>query len=182
MSDGLIIAIVAIVAIVVLGLAWFAWSRRRSRRLQEHYGSEYEHMKSLEGRRAAERDLLGREKRVASYELKELSSEQRRGYGTEWASVQARFVDDPQRAIVQADVLVQKVMQTRGYPLGDFENQAADISVDHPEVVRNYRLAHSISRSARSGRTSTEELRQGLLHYRALFDDLLVQEVAAARA
>lgn len=179
MSTELIVAIAAVAAIVLLGAGWMLLSQRRTNKLKERYGPEYEYMQSVEGRREAEKDLVAREKRVAKFEIKELGREERRGYLNDWQMVQAKFVDDPASAMLEADILVQKVMFARGYPLSDFEQQAADISVDHPEVVRNYRAAHDLSERSRRGQAGTEDLRQGLLHYRALFDDLLGEPVAA---
>jgi hypothetical protein len=171
-------AIVAIVVIAALALmlavaAWFYSSKSKSKRLRERYGPEYEHLSDQDGHRHAEKELQQREKRVEKLSIKELEPAERERFGGDWQNVQGKFVDDPRTALVDADELVQKVMNARGYPMTEFDQRAADVSVDHPEVVRNYRAAHEISEASRKGEATTEQLRQGMLHYRALFDDLL---------
>jgi len=175
-----IIAVAALVAVVAAG-AWYYASRRRTGRLRGRYGPEYDYLSSRDGRRAAERELAERERRVRRLAVRELAPEERGRYAAEWQTLQGRFVDDPTSALVEADVLVQKVMDARGYPVTDFEQQAADVSVDHPEVVRNYRAGHSVAQSARKGEATTEELRQAVLNYRALFAELLGEPAAAGR-
>src|SRR5207244_3631748 len=129
--------------------------------------------------RTAERELDARTERVKGFEIRPLSTEQRDLYLASWKESQAHFVDDPSGAITQADVLVQEVMRARGYPMADFEQRAADISVDHPHVVDEYRAAHNIAERHATAGVETEDLRQAMVHYRALFDDLLEPDSAA---
>ena len=167
--------IVIVVALVVLAaVGYVIVSRNRTRELKGRFGPEYERTVEEQGDpRKAERDLAAREKRVASLQIRVLEPEERSRYAAEWKNVQARFVDDPARATEDADVLVREVMQKRGYPVGDFEQQAADISVQHPAVVEHYRNAHEIAERSGREQVSTEDLRTALVHYRALFADLL---------
>ncbi len=169
--------IVAVVVIVIIGaiLAWLFARRRRTQQLSERFGPEYQRTIDESGdRREAERDLSTREKAVHEMDLQPLSADQRDRYGRDWRKAQADFVDDPPRAIGEADRLVGEVMRERGYPMGDFDQQAADVSVNHPTVVSDYRAAHAIAgRQADGDDVSTEELRQAMVHYRSLFDDLL---------
>jgi hypothetical protein len=174
--DGTTIAIV-LIAILAAGLiaAYFMVKQNREHKeLQTKFGPEYERSVKESGTRAeAERDLKERAARVERLRIQELDEDDRRRFGDEWRGVQARFVDDPGRAIVEADELVQRVMDKRGYPISDFETQAADISVNHPQVVTNYRAAHEIAETHSRDGVNTEELRQAMIHYRALFEDLL---------
>jgi len=169
------IALILIAAIVVVGaVAWVMNQRKRTEHLTERYGPEYQRTLETTGdKREAERDLEQREERVKQYEIKTLSPGQRDRYLAKWKETQAGFVDDPSGAIAQADTLVRDVMGERGYPMGDFEQRSADISVDHPHVVEEYRAAHQIAERQAEGGVETEELRQAMVHYRALFDDLL---------
>jgi len=169
------IALILIAAIVLVGaVAWVMNQRKRTEHLTERYGPEYQRTLETTGdKREAERDLEQREERVKQYEIKTLSPGQRDRYLAKWKETQAGFVDDPSGAIAQADTLVRDVMGERGYPMGDFEQRSADISVDHPHVVEEYRAAHQIAERQAEGGVETEELRQAMVHYRALFDDLL---------
>src|SRR5690606_4603545 len=126
-----------------------------------------------DGLRQGERQLREREQRVEKLHIKELDKNQLESFGRDWRNVQNHFVDDPEKSVIEADVLVQKVMDARGYPLAGFERQAEDISVDHPEVVKNYRAAHEVADASRKHEATTEDLRQAMIHYRALFSDLL---------
>jgi hypothetical protein len=172
MQAVIIVLVVALVALVAVA-NWF-WSRQRSNRLHERFGPEYEHtVRQVGDRSKAEQELQTRQERVEQLHIRPLSEEERARFAEAWGSAQALFVDDPGGAIRQADRLVGEVMQARCYPVGQFEQRAADISVDHPEVVSNYRAAHTLAARAERGEASTDELRQGLLHYRALFDELL---------
>jgi hypothetical protein len=156
-------------------------SKRKSSGLKERYGDEYDRTVSEAGKRKdAEKELQEREKRVERLKIKELSDDQRQRYADDWRGVQARFVDNPESSIKEADDLVQKVMDARGYPITDFEQQAADVSVDHPQVVANYREAHAIAMRHSEQGVSTEELRQAMIHYRALFNELLGTPVGSA--
>ena len=163
------------IGVVAAALAAFgAVTRRRTARLRERFGPEYDRtVESRGGRREAEAELGSRVERREKFEIRPLAPEARARYQEAWLEVQARFVDDPAAAVAGADQLVGSVMSDRGYPLDDFERRAADISVDHPQVVERYRSAHGIARKNAAGQATTEDLRQAIQHYRALFDDLL---------
>jgi DNA helicase HerA-like ATPase len=180
MDTTAIVAIVVLAAVIVLGVvAWQVSSQKKSGQLKDRFGSEYdETVQSADSRRAAERELKEREERVQKLHLKEIPVDQRDGYVEEWKTTQSRFVDDPNKAIDEADTLVQKVMDARGYPITNFDQQAADISVDHPDVVRNYREAHAIAVSNTSDGATTEDLRRAMVHYRELFSELLGAKAA----
>ena len=167
--------VIAIAAVVVLALiVWSAFRTRRTKTLKEGFGPEYERtVADAPSKREAEADLLERRERREELDIRPLDAGARERYAEEWQATQARFVDDPGGAITEADVLIQRVMRERGYPVEDFEQRAADVSVDHPEVVNNYRAAHGISIAHERGKASTEDLRQALIHYRSLFDELL---------
>ncbi len=176
MSLELIAAIVVVVAIVA-ALAWWAGQRRRTSRLREQFGPEYERtVEQADSRRRAEAELEARAERVDALEIRHLSGHDRARFGERWRIVQGLFVDDPSTAVEQADHLIGEVMNARGYPVGDFEQRAADISVDHPNVVDHYRTAHRIAEKRTTGRVDTERLRQAFVHYRALFSELLETE------
>jgi hypothetical protein len=168
------IVIGVIVAIVVLGVVFSALRTRRSRSLQDQFGREYDRtVDKAGGRREAERELAERQKRHDELELRPLSQDARDRYLQQWQVTQGRFVDDPTSAVSEADDLVQRVMRDRGYPVDDFEQRAADISVEHPELVEKYRTANGIARASERGEASTEDLRHSVRHYRALFVELL---------
>jgi hypothetical protein len=168
------VVIGVIVAIVVLGVVFGAVRTRRSRSLQDQFGREYDRtVDKAGGRREAERELTERQKRHDELELKPLSQDARERYLQQWQVTQGRFVDDPTGAVSEADDLVQRVMRDRGYPVDDFEQRAADISVEHPELVERYRTANGIARASERGEASTEDLRHSVRHYRALFVELL---------
>jgi hypothetical protein len=174
MNTWVWIVIGVIVAIVVLGVLFSALSTRRSRSLQDQFGPEYDRtVDKAGGRREAERELAERQKRHHELELKPLSQDARVGFLQQWQVTQGRFVDDPTGAVSEADDLVQRVMRDRGYPVDDFEQRAADISVEHPELVEKYRTANGIARASERGEASTEDLRHSVRHYRALFVELL---------
>jgi hypothetical protein len=169
--------IIALIAILVVGgaLAWFVSRRRHSQELQSRFGPEYEHtIERTNDRAAAERELDERRKRVEHMDLRPLDTKQRDDFLASWKQLQAEFVDDPSGATTKADRLVEDVMEARGYPTGtDFEQRAADISVDHPRVVSEYRSAREIAERHAAEGLPTEMLRRGFVHYRALFEDLL---------
>jgi hypothetical protein len=168
------IVIGIIVAIVVLGVLFSALRTRRSHSLQDQFGREYDRtVDKAGGRREAERELAERQKRHDELELRPLSPDARERYLQQWQTTQARFVDDPTGAVSEADGLVQRVMRDRGYPVDDFEQRAADISVEHPDLVEKYRTADGIARASERGEASTEDLRHSVRHYRALFVELL---------
>jgi hypothetical protein len=174
MNTWVWIVIVAIVAIVVFGVVFSALRTRRSRSLQDQFGREYDRtVDKAGGRREAERELAERQKRHDELDLKPLSQDARERYLQQWQVTQGRFVDDPTGAVSEADDLVQRVMRDRGYPVDDFEQRAADISVEHPELVEKYRTANGIARASERGEASTEDLRHSVRHYRALFVELL---------
>jgi len=169
----LIIVAVVIIAILVAAVWWYSM-RQRSAKLQEKFGPEYERTVAEKGdTRKAEDELTDRQKRVSKLEIKPLAADERRRFNDEWRAVQARFVDDPSAAVRDADTLVGRVMEARGYPVGDFEQRAADVSVDHPAVLEHYRAAHAVALRHAQGQASTEDLRQAMVHYRALCAELL---------
>jgi hypothetical protein len=174
--------VLAIVAIAAVGaVAYYARARdRRTQELSGRFGPEYKRTVEEAGdRTAAERDLQAREQRVASMDIRPLDPESRNRFSEEWRQVQARFVDDPSGAISQADSLVQEVMLARGFDTEtDFDRRVADVSVQHAQVVPQYRQAHEIAERHAASGVATEELRQAMVHYRAVFDDLLEAEPA----
>lgn len=178
MDPILIIAIVVILALV--GVAAYLYTQKqRTERLAGRFGPEYQRTAEDVGdRRQTEQELEAREKRVQQLHIRALSTDEQARYAERWRTVQARFVDDPSGSIGEADELVQEVMQARGYPVGDFEQRAADVSVDHAGVVEHYRAAHAIAERHADGGADTEALRQAVVHYRALFEDLLEDQPA----
>jgi hypothetical protein len=176
--------VVGIIIVALLVIGAILWSRRRrSEHFKEHFGREYDRTVEAKGGRAkAEADLAAREKRAEKLHIRPLEPRERSEFLDRWSEVQARFVDDPARAVAFADALLGDVMKVRGYPVSDFEERAADISVDHPVVVENYHKAHDIAVRHQRGQATTEDLRQAMIHYRALFDDLVGAEAPAAPA
>lgn len=174
MDPKIIIAIV-IVALILIGIVLMMVRRRERERLRQNFGPEYEHqVREAGGSRAkAEAELLKREKRVEKLDIHPLPTAQREAFAADWQQVQARFVDDPERSIALADALVADVMKARGYPVDDFEQRAADISVEHPGLVENYRAAHDIAARRAQGKADTEDLRAAFIGYRSLFEELL---------
>ena len=161
-------------AIVLLGIVWSVTRTRRTRSLKDAFGREYDRtLEQVGGRREGERELRERQKRHDRFEIRTLPSEARVRYIQQWQATQSRFVDDPKGAVAEADVLVQQVMRDRGYPVDDFDQRAADISVEHPDLVEKYRTAHGIAQASEQNEASTEDLRHSVRHYRALFADLL---------
>ena len=172
----MVIVILAIVVIAVIVAALLYSRQRRSQQLQEGFGPEYERTVEERGgdRREAEAELRERRDRRDKFEVRELEPAVRDRYADRWRDAQRRFVDEPAPAVGEADALVMEVMRDRGYPVADeFDQRAADVSVDHPEVVEHYRAAHDISGRATAGEASTEDLRQAMVHFRALFVELL---------
>jgi hypothetical protein len=164
------LAIVAVVALV----AWSVIRNRRTDRLRTQFGPEYDRTVDQRGARTeAESELEARRKRREVLDIRPLDPAVRQRYVSSWQATQAHFVDDPNDAVGQADRLVLEVMRERGYPVEDFEQRAADVSVDHPYVVDNYRKAHQISLANDRGDAGTEDLRQAMVHYRSLFEELL---------
>ena len=176
--------VIAVAAVVVLALVlWSALRARRTRTLREGFGPEYDRtVAEAPSKREAESDLTERQKRREELDIRPLDPAARDRYVETWRETQARFVDDPAAAIGEADTLIQQVMRDRGYPVEDFDQRAADVSVDHPEVVNNYRAAHAISIAHERERASTEDLRVAMVHYRSLFDELLEESRQPAGA
>jgi hypothetical protein len=171
--------IVVVVIAAAVGLYVVRSSpRRRSQALREHFGPEYGRVVEEQGgdEKAAEAELAARQERRSTLDIRPLSDRSRREYGERWGRTQAMFVDSPQLAIAEADLLVQSVMRDRGYPVDDAEQRLADVSVDHPDVMDRFRLATAIAVEAREDRATTERLRQAMVHYRELFDRLLADE------
>jgi hypothetical protein len=175
--------VLAIAALIVLAvIAWAAARKRQTSHLQDRFGSEYDRtVEQTESRRDAERELREREQRHEDLDIRPLPEAARRRYADEWERVQARFVDDPEGAVGEADRLVRRVLDERGYPSeDDWEQRAADVSVDYPEVVENYREGHGLWHRYRSaegdGKGDTEDLRQAMTRFRGLFDELLEGE------
>jgi hypothetical protein len=163
---------------VALGLVaigvWLYTRRKQSDRLHEHFGPEYDRtVNELGSRTKGESELKAREKRVERLEILPLAPSEAARFSEAWQALQGRFVDNPKGVVVQAEQLVRELMEKRGYPMGDFERRAGDISVDHPDVVANYRSAQAIAMRDQKGTADTEELRKAVVHYRALFDELL---------
>jgi hypothetical protein len=171
---ALILAAILVVALIAVA-AWATAQRRRkeSGRLQQRFGPEYVRLVNEVGRSKAEAELAAREKRVEGLDIVPLSTADATRFKQAWVAIQARFVDDPKASVVEADHLVYDLMAKRGYPMGDFERRAADISVDHPAVVSNYRAARAIALRDERSEATTEELRKAVVHYRALFQELL---------
>jgi hypothetical protein len=179
MNQNTMIIVVAVVIAAAAVAMWFVWQRQRSSRLRGRFGDEYHREIERQGSPSkAEAALAAREKRVARLHIKPLMADEAARFSNAWRQIQTQFVDDPKGAVTQADKVVGEVMLARGYPIGDFEQQVADISVDHPDVVMNYRAAREIAEQHARGRASTEDLRQAMVHYRALFRDLLESPAA----
>jgi hypothetical protein len=178
----IVIIVAATAAVVGVALAW--WNKdQRSKALRERFGPEYQRaLEAHGGRSGAENELAARRDRVERLPIRQLTPIEHEGFSTKWRIVQARFVDDPQGAIQDADVLVQDLMRARGYPIGSFEQRAADISVDHPRVVEDYRAAHRMVPGAGAAAPDTEDLRQAMVLYRTLFEELLERAEAEHRA
>jgi hypothetical protein len=176
----LIIAVVLGLMIVGAILGPILARRKRSERLHEHFGSEYDHtVETLGDEKKAQTELEERQKHVESLDIKPLSVEERQRYLAEWTAVQSKFVDEPGQAIIDADHLIVEVMQLRAYPISDFEQRAADVSVSYPALVSNYRAARVIALKNEQHQADTEELRQAMIHYRSLFEELLETEAVA---
>jgi FtsZ-interacting cell division protein ZipA len=173
---GYWIVLAAVAVIALIGAAAWALSHRRkqSQRLEQRFGSEYGRtVDELGGRSKAESELKAREARVEKLNITPLAAPDAARFTQAWNALQSRFVDNPKGVVVQADQLVRELMLKRGYPMGDFERRAADISVDHPAVVEAYRAAQAIAVRDQRGEADTEELRKAVVHYRVLFDELL---------
>jgi hypothetical protein len=174
MSTGTIVIIVVVVVVVLAVVALVLRPQMQRRRLREKFGPEYDRtVQGADGRRDAERELAQREKRHASFDLRPLSADQRERYTLEWGNLQERFVDAPAEAVTSADRLVTELMAARGYPTEGYEQQVSDLSVEHATTLEHYRAAHDISVRHSRDEANTEDLRNAMVHYRALFEDLL---------
>ena len=177
-------AFTIIVALLIFGaIAWMYLRQRRTGELRQQFGPEYDReLDQQGGRRRAEAELERRTRRVKRLAIRPLPPAERVSYAERWNDQQSRFVDDPMAAVDEVDHLVEEVMERRGYPVAEFEQQAADISVDHPQVVENYRAAHAIALRQQRGEAGTEELRKAMIYYRTLFEELLRDSPATAPA
>jgi len=182
MSTVQVLVLVAVAVVVIVSAVGLTAKARRRRQLRDRFGDEYEIVLEEHGsKRQAERELAAREERHEQLDIRPLDPQARLRYAEQWRDTQARFVDDPEAALEDADGLVEKIMVERGYPVGDVDRQMADLSVEHSDVLSRYRAGHRIVSGLAMGRTTTEDLRRGMLHYGALFGALL-QEDAAPRA
>jgi hypothetical protein len=173
----MIIAVALIVVVLGIVLLPMLARRKRSDRLHDQFGSEYEHTVQVLGdEKKAQNELEERQKYVKALDIRPLSEIEHKRYTADWAAIQSKFVDEPGQAIVDADRLIMEVMQLRAYPIADFEQRAADVSVSYPELVSNYRAARVIALKNQEHQADTEELRQAMIYYRSLFDELLVTD------
>jgi hypothetical protein len=173
----LIIAVVVIVVVMGAIMAPMFARRRKSQKFQNKYGPEYDRtVESAGNEKKAQAELNGRQKHVDTLNIRQLSVSERERYQAEWTAIQAKFVDQPGQATVEADHLIMEVMKVRAYPVSDFDQRAADISVNYPTLVSNYRAAREIAIKNEQHTATTEELRQAMIHYRSLFDELLKEE------
>ena len=178
----MIIIVVAVLVVVGAILALVFARRRRSGRLQDQFGPEYDRtVQAAGGERKAQAELEERQKHVEALNIRPLSASERERYQSDWAAVQSKFVDQPGQAVGDADRLIMAVMQTRAYPVADFEQRAADISVNYPALASNYRAARAIALKNEAHQADTEELRHAMIHYRSLFDELLGTEAVAVK-
>ena len=178
---GAVVALV-LIAVAVVVIAVVLVRQRRKAKLRQQFGPEYERTVREMGPGRAETALLAREKRVARFSLRDLTPNEWQAFTNQWRTVQSRFVDDPVASVAEADALVDRLMAARGYPMSDFEQRAADISVGHAAVVENYRAAHAIAVRHQAGGATTEDLRTALIHYRALFTELLQEPKLGRKA
>jgi hypothetical protein len=169
--------VVVIAVVVVVALVAVMARNRRTAMLRGRFGPEYDRaVENREDRRAAEAELLARQKQRAQFDVKPLPEADRLRFAVEWRELQERFLDEPAESADAADALVTRVMEERGYPMRDFDTQADLVSVDYPQTVENYRIAHAVQQRSQAQQASTEELREALLRYRSLFDELLRPE------
>jgi hypothetical protein len=181
MNTTYTIIIAVVLALVVVGaiLAPMFIRRKRSEQLRDHFGTEYEHtVEAMGNEKKAQIELEERQKHVETLDIRPLSASERERYLADWTAVQSKFVDEPGQAIIDADRLIMEVMQLRAYPVSDFEQRAADVSVSYPALVSNYRAARAIALKNEQQQADTEELRHAMIHYRSLFEELLELEPA----
>ena len=178
MNSTYIIIAVVLGLMIIGAIVWPIFAgRKRSERLHDHFGPEYDHtVETLGDEKKAQTELEGRQKYVKALDIRSLSAGEREGYLADWTAVQSKFVDEPGQAIVDADRLIMEVMQLRAYPISDFEQRAADVSVSYPTLVSNYRAAREIALKNQEHQADTEELRQAMIYYQSLFDELLVTD------
>jgi hypothetical protein len=183
MDTTTLIITVVVVLVIIGGLLGLVFSRRkRSDQLHERFGPEYDRtVQTLGDEKKAQTELDARQKHVEALNIRPLSETEREHYVADWAAVQSKFVDEPGQAIGDADRLIMEVMQLRAYPVSDFEQRAADISVNYPELVSNYRAAREIATKNKQGQADTEELRQAMIYYRSLFEELLRPEAVVEK-
>jgi hypothetical protein len=168
------VAVIVVVVVVIALTTWLIMRKRKTAALRQKFGSEYNRAVLVHGsERKAEAKLADREKRVEKLTIRDLDSYELARFAKQWENVQARFVDSPKGAVMEADDLVTSLMKTRGYPVADFDQRAADISVDHPKVVENYRSAHETTMRVGKSEATTDELRAAMIHYRALYEELM---------
>jgi hypothetical protein len=175
--------IIAVVVLVIVGAVLGAVFTRRNRsvRFHDRFGSEYDHtVQTLGDEKKAQTELEKRQKHVDTLDIRPLSANEHARYLADWAAVQSKFVDEPGQAIVDADRLIMEVMQVRAYPVSDFDQRAADVSISYPALVGNYRAARVIALKNKENKADTEELRQAMIHYRSLFEELLVTDAIPA--
>ncbi|MBZ5614690.1 MAG: hypothetical protein LAO23_11835 [Acidobacteriia bacterium] len=182
--DTNLIVLAAVAILIIAVLAWMYVRNRRSTtaNLQKKFGPEYDRAVLVHGAgRKAESKLEDREKRVEKLNIRDLDPMEHERFSKRWEAVQSRFVDSPKGAVTEADDLVSSVMKARGYPMSDFDQRAADISVDHPHVVENYRSAHEIALRVGKDAATTEDLRTAMIHYRSLFEELVQVSASVER-
>jgi hypothetical protein len=169
-----VVAVIVITAVAAIAVIYVRNKRISRAHLRERFGPEYDRAVKEQGsERLAAAQLTGREDRVERFNIRDLAPAEREHFTNQWNALQLRFVDSPRGAVAEADDLIVLLMQTRGYPMSDFEQRAADLSVYHPIVVDNYRAAHAIALQLRGGDAGTEDLRKAMIHYRALFDEMV---------
>ena len=179
MNTTYIIIAVVLVVVIMVAVLWPMTRRKRAERLQGQFGSEYDHtVQALGNEKKAETELEKRQKHVEALDIRPLTVDEHKRYLADWVAVQSKFVDEPDQAVVDADRLIMEVIQLRAYPISDFEQRAADVSVSYPTVVSNYRAARVIAVKNEQYLADTEELRQAMIHYRSLFEELLEIEPA----
>ncbi|MGW7349609.1 hypothetical protein [Streptomyces sp. NPDC054854] len=177
MSTSMLIVIIVVAVIVVAAIAALVSMQARRRHLQSRFGPEYERaVEEQGGRMAAERDLRAREERHDKLDIKELPAERRQQYAQEWSGVQEHFVDRPEGSLSEADDLVSRLMRERGYPTEGYGGAVRDLSVEHGRTLEHYRAAHGVKERSGNGQATTEELRGAMVHYRALFEELLTDQ------
>lgn len=182
MDNTTLIITVVLVLVIVGAIVGSIFTRRnKTEKLQDKFGAEYDHtVQAMGGEKKAQTELKERQKHVEALDIRPLTVPERERYLADWAAVQSKFVDEPGKAVLDADRLIMEVMQLRGYPVADFEQRAADLSVDYPALVTNYRAARVIAIKNETHEAETEELRKAMIHYRSLFEELLSVEPVVA--